>query len=347
MAVAGHGQRLDLELTEGCDHRCGHCYNVWNASPGDPQHADLSRDPPLPTAALLAALQKAAVQAPLEHITITGGEPLLRRDALDVIAAAATMVPTVQLITNGSHVSPATARRLKAAGVRGVQLTLLAGSRALHDRLKGAVCFDDTTRAALDLAEAGVPVQCCYVAMAENAGELRGVLELCVALGIRQLSYNRMSPTGGAIHEIARLLPSAAQVEADLDTAEQLGRAWGVHVSTAMPIPPCLVRLDRYRWVQLGFCSTGSDTPHLVMDVRGNVRSCNLSSKILGNLARQDWSELFGHPYLSGFKQNIPEVCRGCAFERSCQGGCKESATATYGDPTHAEPFLWAELQRA
>ncbi len=346
MAVGGHGQRLDLELTEGCDHRCGHCYNVWNAKPGDPQHADLAQGPMLRTAELLATLRKAALQAPLTHITLTGGEPLLRRDAFEIIAAATELVPVVQLITNGSHVTPAAARRLAELGVRSVQLTFLAGERDLHDRLKGARCFDDTARAALDLSELGVPVQCCFVAMKENRGQLQGVLELCLALGIRQLSYNRMSPTGGAIHEIDRLLPDAAQIEEDLDLAERLGRAFGVHVSTAMPIPPCLVRIDRYSWVQLGFCSTGSDTPHLVMDGRGDVRSCNLSSKILGNLARQDWAELFQHPYLRGFRKNVPEVCRGCAFERSCQGGCKESAFASFGDHQHPEPLLWQELSR-
>ena len=34
-------------------------------------------------------------------------------------------------------------------------------------------------------------------------------------------------------------------------------------------------------------------------------------------------------------------MCRGCAYERSCQGGCKESAFATFGDHAHPEPLLW------
>ena len=33
--------------------------------------------------------------------------------------------------------------------MRSVQLTLLSADRDTHDRLKGAVCFDDTVRAAL------------------------------------------------------------------------------------------------------------------------------------------------------------------------------------------------------
>lgn len=335
--------RLDVELTTACDHRCGHCYNVWGARPGD---AQATYDPgrPLRAAAFRALLTKAVTQSGCSHLTFTGGEPLLRADALDVITHACTLVPSVHLITNGSHVSPDVAARLRDAGVGSVQLTLLAGERDLHDRLKGATCFDDTCRAALALADAGVRVQVCYVAMRENAGQLAAVMELCCALGVRGISYNRMSPTGGAIHEVARRMPTVEQVEADLDVAERLGPSLGLSVGTAMPLPPCLFRLERYRWVRFGFCSTGSDSPNLVLDPAGNVRSCNLSSGVLGNLVRQDWDEIMANPYPRDFRRRVPEMCRGCAFERSCQGGCKESGFATFGDATHPEPFLWLAL---
>ena len=332
--------RLDFELTPGCDHKCAHCYNVWTAAEGDPQAGYDTRGQ-LRTPAFTAMMTDVVRQTGARHITITGGEPLLRKDALDIIEHACGCVDTVSVITNGSHVDAATATRMARAGVRQVQLTLLAGERALHDRLKGAECFDDTLRAAVELVEAGVPVQVCFVAMHENWQEFARVMELCYALGIRGISYNRMSPTGGAIHHVARLMPTVEQIEANLETAEQLGRAWGIAVSTAMPIPPCLIRLERYGWVRFGFCSTGSASPNIVIDGKGNVRSCNLASGLMGNVLRQPWSEIFAGSYQREFKRNVPEMCRGCAYETSCQGGCKESGFATFGDHTHPEPLLW------
>lgn len=330
--------RLDFELTAACDHRCGHCYNVWNASPGDPQggypKGQLKGD------AYLAMMRKAVTQSGAQHITVTGGEPLLRKDALDVIALACELVPSVQLITNGSHVTPEVATRLAQLKVRAVQLTLLSADGPTHDRLKGAACFDDTVRAALDLVDAGVVVQVCFVSMAANRGELAGVMELCYALGVRALTYNRMSPTGWAVHDLPRLLPAVEDVERDLATADRLGRRFGLHVATAMPIPPCLVRLERYPGVTFGFCSVGSHTPNITVDALGNVRSCNLSGHVMGNVVEQDWAAIVTDPYLSGFKAQVPEVCRGCRYETTCQGGCKESGFATYGDLTAPEPFL-------
>jgi MoaA/NifB/PqqE/SkfB family radical SAM enzyme len=268
--------RLDFELTPGCDHACAHCYNVWNADAGDPQ-AGYDKSGQLRTPELLALMTKAVQQTGAHHITLTGGEPLLRKDALDVVDHACSLASSVTLITNGSHVGPDVAARLARAKVTAVQLTLLAADRAEHDRLKGAVCFDDTVRAAVELREAGVHVQVCFVAMHENAAYFAHVMELCFVLGVRSISYNRMSPTGGAIHHVARLMPTIEQIEANLDVAERLGPAWGIHVATAMPIPPCLIRLSRYSWVKFGFCSTGTSSPNIVIDAAGNVRSCNLS----------------------------------------------------------------------
>jgi PqqA peptide cyclase len=335
--------RLDFELSAACDHACAHCYNVWNAAPTDPQGGYTVRDQ-LRSGAIKQLMTKAVAQSGCTHLTLTGGEPLLAAGALDLVAHACALVPSVVLITNGSHVPPATAARLAELGVSSVQLTLLAGDRALHDRLKGAVCFDDTVRAAVELVEARVYVQVCYVAMRENAGQLERVLELCHVLGVRALSYNRMSPTGGAIHHVARLMPTVDDIEADLAVAERLGRAWGIQVGTAMPIPPCLVRAERYPWVQFGACSTGSSSPNLVVDVRGNVRSCNLSTGVLGNLVHQDWDEIMASDYPRKFVRSVPAMCRGCAHERTCQGGCKESGFATFGDHAHPEPLLWLAL---
>jgi pyrroloquinoline quinone biosynthesis protein E len=316
---------------------------VWNAEEGDPQ-GSFELKPQLGTPALLALMTKAVEQTQCEHITLTGGEPLLRKDALELVKHAASLVPSVQIITNGSHVPAETAQFLADCGVRSVQLTLLAGSRELHDQLKGAVCFDDTCRAALNLADAGIHTQCCFVAMDANRGELERVMELCLVLGIKQLVYNRMSPTGGAIHHIARLMPTPEQLDEDLDTLERLGRAYDIGAATAMPIPPCLVRIERYEWVQFGFCSTGTYSPNIVVDGAGDVRSCNLAGGILGNLVEQDWPEIHANPYQNDFKKNLPEMCQGCAYAASCQGGCKESAFATFGSHTHPEPLVWLAM---
>lgn len=337
--------RLDFELTAGCDHRCSHCYNVWGADADDPQAGYDTRGQ-LDTPGLLALMSKAVHQSGATHITITGGEPLLRRDAMQILGHACNLARTVHLITNGSHVDAERAKEMADMGISSVQLTLLAGNREDHDRLKGAVCFDDTCRAAYHLTQAGVTVTVCFVAMRENADAFADVLRLCAALGIKHLSYNRMSPTGGAVHHIARLMPTVEDIEGHLHLANTLGHGLGIQIATAMPIPPCLVRIQRYPNVRFGYCSTGTESPNIVVDGKGNVRSCNLASGILGNLVEQDWAEIHANPYQQNFRRNVPEMCKGCAYETSCNGGCKESGFATFGDHAHPEPLVWLATQQ-
>ncbi|HEY3445237.1 MAG TPA: radical SAM protein [Myxococcales bacterium] len=342
--------RLELELTSACDHRCAHCYNVWNA-PGSqyPRGA-------LPTADYLAMLERLVRQSGARELVLTGGEPLLHPDALKVAEKAVSLVsrvgsggppgrPHVRLVTNGSHVDPATAKSLKGIGISAVQLTLLASRREKHDALKGVTSFDDTLRALLNLRDVGLPVQVCFVASRQNAGELPDVLELCYGLGVRMLVYNRMCPSGGAVGRIAELVPEVEEVEADLEVAERLGRLRGIAVATAMPIPPCLVRLERYPWIRFGFCSVGSASPNLVVDPLGNVRPCNLSSTILGNVLKTDFAKIRHAAFGKRFRREVPPMCRGCAYQDSCNGGCKASALAAYGSAVKPEPFLHFALE--
>lgn len=343
MGIFGLGEsaqvpRLELELTSACDHRCRHCYNVWNAPDGGP--AEGYPRGQLPTDQYLGLLEKVIGESGARELSLTGGEPLLHPDALRIVERACALASSVRLVTNGSHVSPDVAARLRRAGVRVVQLTLLGGRKEVHDRLKGVASFDDTLRALLNLRDAGLPAQICFVATRENAADFADVLELCFAFGVRSLVYNRMCPSGGAIGQIAELLPEVDQVEANLELAERVGRARQIAVATAMPIPPCLIRIERYPWVRFGFCSTGTSSPNLVVDSLGNVRPCNLSSRILGNVLRDGWSKIRHAAYGRRFRRTLPKLCRGCAYERSCQGGCKQSAIATYGSAEHLEPFV-------
>ncbi len=336
--------RIDLELTRACNHRCAHCYNVWNAPgedpAGDPKEA-------LPTDRYLEMMDRLVEHSGVTQITITGGEPLLRPDAPQIIRHASELVDTVQVISNGSRLDRQTAALFGELGVHSVQLTFLAATPEKHDRLKGYEgSFEQTVRAALDLRDEGVAVQVCFVALGTNCDELQEVLELCLALNVKTLAYNRMSPAGAAIEQVAGLMPTVEQVEANLRTADALGRKWKIRVATAMPIPPCLIRLERYSWVEYGFCSTGTHSPNLVVDPCGDLRPCNLSSQVVGNVLKKNWGRMMRHRYLKRFNRALPEVCRGCTHEATCRGGCKESALATYGSLEHPEPFLQRALDQ-
>ena len=66
-------QSLIFEVTQRCSHACLHCYNVWQGEPV----AQYPRGK-LNTRQTLFLLAKALEETDCDHITLTGGEPLLR-----------------------------------------------------------------------------------------------------------------------------------------------------------------------------------------------------------------------------------------------------------------------------
>ncbi|MCX5712983.1 MAG: radical SAM protein, partial [Candidatus Omnitrophica bacterium] len=65
---------INLEITEGCNAACRHCYNFWREN----KQNYLSMD--------MGSLSKAIEifkEAGIFHVVLTGGEPLLKPDLLE------------------------------------------------------------------------------------------------------------------------------------------------------------------------------------------------------------------------------------------------------------------------
>lgn len=83
-----------LELTRRCSIRCAHCFVLPNAQPPDTE---------LSTADWLALAQE-AVDAGCYSFLLTGGEPMLRKDFIDIYLGIRNMGALVSIFTNATRV---------------------------------------------------------------------------------------------------------------------------------------------------------------------------------------------------------------------------------------------------
>ena len=88
------------------------------------------------------------------HLTVTGGEPFIRGDFLDLLQAFADnrSLFTFAILTNGSLIEQATASRLKKLKPSFVQVSM-EGGQPTHDRIRGPGSFDQTVSAIRRLVE--------------------------------------------------------------------------------------------------------------------------------------------------------------------------------------------------
>lgn len=126
---------LRISLTDRCNFRCPYCMPIDQFGPN---HPFLQRDELLTTQEL-ARTARLLVELGVEKIRLTGGEPLLRKEIVDIVGAIREIkgVQDIALTTNGSLLTPARAKALADAGLHRVTVSLDALQPHIFARMNG------------------------------------------------------------------------------------------------------------------------------------------------------------------------------------------------------------------
>jgi MoaA/NifB/PqqE/SkfB family radical SAM enzyme len=169
----------ELFLTENCNLRCVSCA-CWTTTTRDE----------LRTEEWCSVIDQ-LVEGRILKVNFTGGEPLIRRDAVGLIAYAAHAgVRDIHLNTNAIRLDAAMLDRVLAAGVRSFNISVDGPDATTHDAIRGVDGAFETTVAHLRgvLArrdELGLSVRMNFTVMASNVAMLPGIARLAQELGVR------------------------------------------------------------------------------------------------------------------------------------------------------------------
>jgi len=330
-----------FEVTQRCNHDCLHCYNAWK-NPVDYPTGEL------PTGETLAMLGKMLDETGASLVSLSGGEPMLRADLFEIVDFLHDRGATINLITNGSLLDEGAVARLAGGRISIFELPLLSSDREIHDRMSGSPgAFDQATMAVADLKAAGERVVCVFVATKLNLPTWREAAEVAVALGADGIMFNRFNPGGRGRENIERLQATPQEVAAALDVAEEITREYEFPISCSIAMPPCLFEHAKWAHLSFGFCAAGTERAYYTLDPLGNVRPCNHSTRILGNLRERGFWEMADSPAMKDFCAARPDFCAGCKLEMTCLGGCKAAAEVCGGSPWACDPFLAAFGEQA
>lgn len=166
---------LRISVTDRCNFRCTYCMpkEVFGAG------YQFLRDPQLMTLQELTRMAQAFRRLGVEKVRLTGGEPLLRADAPELIRALKqeAQIPQVALTTNGwllEKLAPA----LRAAGLDRLNVSVDSLDDTTAGKLNGLGFSVTRVLRGIDrAAELGFPVKInCVIQRGVNDGE---VLALC------------------------------------------------------------------------------------------------------------------------------------------------------------------------
>jgi radical SAM protein with 4Fe4S-binding SPASM domain len=134
-----------FELTYRCNHDCTFCYN-------SPTH-----EKELNTEQVFEALRKISEFGVL-YLTLTGGEPLLRKDFFEIAREARRLGMAIRIYSNGFLLSDmARVEKIKELEVMEVEISIHGGCAETHEKLtliKGS--FERTLQGLRNLKAAGI-----------------------------------------------------------------------------------------------------------------------------------------------------------------------------------------------
>jgi MoaA/NifB/PqqE/SkfB family radical SAM enzyme len=149
---------VEFAVTYRCQLDCRHCLRRPLVDPG---REELS---PQEVRDVCGAL----IRLGALNINLTGGEPLLREDILEVVRLAWPNRCFLTLATNGQALTLPLARGLRRAGVRMLSLSLDGTGPDSHDRSRGVRGSHEAVMKALETARrAGLRVSVCTIVTRE------------------------------------------------------------------------------------------------------------------------------------------------------------------------------------
>jgi cyclic pyranopterin phosphate synthase len=161
-------ESLRLLVTAECNYRCFFCHLE-----GDPLGAPARPGfkPPVMTPEDYSIVAEAAWMIGIRGFKVTGGEPLIRMDIVDIIGALASSAPgsDISMTTNGMLLE-ALAQRLADAGLRRVNVSIHSLRRDRYRFITGVDGLDRAIRGVRAAVDAGLRVKV-------NALILKGVNE--------------------------------------------------------------------------------------------------------------------------------------------------------------------------
>lgn len=319
---------LLAELSHGCPLHCAYCSNPVEL---------VSRSNELTTAQWSEVFQQAADLGVVQS-HLSGGEPLLRRDLTEIVAAADGAGIHTQLVTSGVGLHEKRLAALMAAGLRSVQLSVQHAEPVASELIAGARSFAAKERAARLVGEADLPLGLNVVLHRGNLAALDDLVELGLAWGAERIELANTQFYGWALRNRDALLPDREQIAEARESVER----WRTRLAGRMDLV----------WVVPDYvdgtakpCMGGWGAVSLTVQPDGTVYPCPAAAALphLDAPSVKDhslewiWRESKAFNIYRG-EEWMQDPCRSCELRTKDFGGCRCQAYALTGDATRTDP---------
>jgi radical SAM protein with 4Fe4S-binding SPASM domain len=309
--------KADIALTYACNNACPHCYNeagrftMPSLSPAEWQR-------------VLDTLSEIGVP----HIILTGGEPTLHPELVNLIRYADQLGLVVGMNTNGRLLAqPEFTQAISNAGLNHAQITLESWNQDVHDAMVNAPgAFQQTVEGIKNAVACGIHTITNTTLTRQNQHNALETVDFLYNLGLRTFAMNGMIYAGGGRADHAAI-PSeemAVLLDGVRERAETLNMRFLWYTVTDY----C-----RFNPLELGLspkrCNAGEYS--MCIEPNGDVLPCQSYYVSAGNILSDSWESIWNSDLFLSFRnrESDPEAaglapeCTDCPDLEICGGGCR------------------------
>jgi radical SAM protein with 4Fe4S-binding SPASM domain len=290
---------LHLDVTYRCNERCVHCYLDHD------DHGEMT------TQEIKRVLDQAASAGTL-ILTLSGGEPFLRKDFFDILAYARSLMFSVKIKTNGLLIGAEQARHLRELHISEVQISIYSHRAEVHDgitKVRGSL--KRSLNAIRFLRSQGLTTVIACPLMRANINDYAEVQVLAAELGVAFTMDPTITPKIDGDHSIVQHRLGRPEIEQVFQDPTLVGN---VHEFCK---PAGTITEDLLQSVP---CSAGHTSVYV--SPYGEVFPCVQFPVNCGNVRQQALNEIWYESEQMNTIRNIRvkdlHTCSGCDHLPGC-----------------------------
>jgi SynChlorMet cassette radical SAM/SPASM protein ScmF len=340
---------LYLYPTLRCNLRCSHCYI---ASYDDERGDRLAQEVDVDT---LVNVAERAKPLGLKFAKISGGEPFVRSDTLELCERLKDLDLSLCVESNGTLITEEIAKGLAKIKVGQVSVSIDGATPETHDHRRGREgSWHDAIRGAKRLIAEGINTQIIASLDRANLPEWQEIARLTEKIGARSCKFNIVMPSGRANDNPDILLTNDAVKELN-ESAFVMND--GMQVPLFVDLPIAFKGNKQLRVSTKKGCGVGRCPILNLLSVldNGDISICGMGvhdeTLYLGDARTDDLEEIWlRHPRLIDLRVSLTEklsgVCGICYHRVLCLGACPAATYVNTGSFSQPNRFCQEEHDR-
>ncbi len=339
------------DITSRCNLRCKHCY----ANAGRPAPGELTTEQ---AKEVIDQLDKAGVVA----VALSGGEPTLREDFLEIVKYIHKKGMYVSVASNGTLITEEFARKMKNAGVEYMEISLDHTNPKVHDEFRGVKgAWKKTVDGIKHCVEADIITCIATTVTKYNYEDIPNMIELARKLKVQRFIAFNFVPTRRGKNimnmditpeerekllnflydklveknglEVFSTCPAYARISIERVNASEDGSITPTHFA-AVELKGRAIALADF----IGGCGAGRN--YCSIEYNGDIQPCVFIPIKVGNVIKDGFENVWKNSEVMEKLRNrelLKNGCGMCEYKYVC-GGCRARAYGYTGDILASDP---------